>query len=82
MGDYVIACAWVQRGDLLPLPGQLSRAGLRRYILLHWRMDWHDANISKFVEAWKDYVDPAGAAGPAAGAQPQGSAGLDYTLPE
>ena len=45
-------------------------------------MDWHDANISKFVEAWKDYVDPAGAAGPAAGAQPQGPAGLDYALQE
>ena len=45
-------------------------------------MDWHEANISKFVEAWKDYADPAGAAGAAAGAQPQGPAGLDYTLPE
>ena len=49
--------------------------------LLHRRMDWHDANISKFVEAWKDYVDPAGMAG-VAGAQPQGPTGLDYTLPE
>ena len=46
--------------------------------LLHRLMDWHDANISKFVEAWKDYVDPAGAAG----VQPQGPAGLDYKLPE
>ena len=63
------------------LPLQVSPAS-ELETLLHRLMDWHDANISKFVEAWKDYVDPAEAAGAAAGAQPQGPAGLDYTLQE
>jgi hypothetical protein len=50
-------------------------------------MAWHDANISKFVKAWKDFVDPAGAgAAGVAGTQPpalaQGPAVLDYALPK
>ena len=46
--------------------------------LLQRRKEWHDANISKFVEAWKDYVDPAGVEA----AKPLGACGLDNVLPE
>ena len=47
-------------------------------------MEWHDANISKFVETWKHYVDPTGSTagrGAAARAGPN-VCGLDTTLPE
>ena len=52
--------------------------------LLKRRKAWHDTNISKFVEAWKEYVDPGGAdvPGPVGVAKRSSVCGLDYALPE
>ena len=47
-------------------------------ILLQKRMKWRDANNSKFIETWKDYVDPSGAAATEA---PR-LCGMDNTLPD
>ena len=46
--------------------------------LLQRRAEWHNANISKFVEAWKDYVDPGGVGE----AKPPSACGLDNVLPD
>ena len=51
--------------------------------LLAKRVQWHNANISNFIETWKEYVDPIQGGGPAAaaGGATQSSM-LDTSLPE
>ena len=49
--------------------------------MLEKRVQWHDANMPKFIETWKEYVDPAGGGVPAAAAAAVPS-GVDNTMPE
>jgi len=49
------------------------------HAILQKRMEWHDANITIFVQMWKNCVDPAGAGASAAPHLSLGS--LDTTLP-
>ena len=51
-------------------------------ILLERLKEWHSTYISKFVEAWKEYVDPGGADGPGGVAKRSSVCGLNYALPE
>ena len=48
---------------------------------LEKRVEWHDANISKFVEKWQAYVEPAGGGRAEASKAPR-QTGPDNTLPE
>ena len=45
-------------------------------------MQWHDANMPKFIETWKEYVDPAGGGVPGAAAAAAVPSGVDNTMPE